>query len=172
MRALGRVLLWLPVVVAPLLAGTAERPYTLWVAALGGLAGLLAAVRTWRRSEGLRVSFFAAALFCALVATLLQCVPLPPGLRAALAPGSDATLRQLLAGLGDPPAALPLSVDPGATANEAVRLAGYLSLLVALGTLRQRRGHSVRLGRVVYGTASTVAALGTLTALGVPLPEL
>lgn len=172
MRALGRALLWLPVVVAPLLAGTAERPYTLWVAALGGLAGLLAAVRTWRRSEGLRVSFFAAALFCALVATLLQCVPLPPGLRAALAPGSDATLRQLLAGLGDPPAALPLSVDPGATANEAVRLAGYLSLLVALGTLRQRRGHSVRLGRVVYGTASAVAALGALAALGVPLPEL
>lgn len=170
--ALGRALLWLPVVVAPLLAGTAERPYTLWVAALGALVGLAAAVRVGRRSEGLHVSFFAAAIFWALVATLLQCVPLPPGLRAALAPGSDATLRQLLVGLGDPTAALPLSVDPAATANEAVRLAGYLSLLLALGTLRQRRGHSVRLGRVVCGTSSLVAALGALAALGVPLPAL
>lgn len=172
MPALGRALLWLPVVVAPLLAGTAERPYTLWVAALGALAGLAAAVRVGRRSEELHVSLFAATLFLALVATLLQCVPLPPGLRAALAPGSDATLRQLLAGLGDPAAALPLSVDPAATANEAVRLAGYLGLLVALGTLRQRRGHSVRLGRVLCGTSSLVAGLGALAALGVPLPAL
>ncbi len=172
MPVLGRVVLGLPVVVAPLLSGTAERPYTLWVAALGALVGLGAAVRVWRRSEALPVSFFAAAIFCALVATLLQCVPLPPGLRAALAPGSDATLRQLLASLGDPAAALPLSVDPAATANEAVRLAGYLSLLLALGTLRQRRGHSVRLGRVLCGTSSLIAALGALAALGVPLPAL
>jgi len=170
--ALGRALLWLPVGVAPFLAGTAERPYTLWVAALCALAGLAAAVRVWRRSERLHVSLFAAALLGALVATLLQCVPLPPGLRAALAPGSDATLRQLLAGLGDPAAALPLSVDPAATANEAVRLAGYLSLLLALGTLRQRRGHSARLGRLLCGISSLIAALGALAALGVPLPAL
>ena len=49
MPVLGRVVLGLPVVVAPLLAGTAERPYTLWVAALGALVGLGAAVRVWRR---------------------------------------------------------------------------------------------------------------------------
>ena len=44
-----------------------------------------------------------------------QTVPLPPGLRAVLSPGSDAALRRILAGLPAPSepqsAWLPLSVD-------------------------------------------------------------
>lgn len=165
--------LWLPVVIAPLLAGTAERPYTLYVAALCALSGLWAAVRAVRRSERLSASFFAVALGVAIAATLLQCVPLPAALRAALAPGSDAVLRQLrTAGSGQAWEALPLSIDPAATAHEAVRLGGYLCLLLALGTLRSRRGFSLGIGWVIAGSSSLVAALGALAALGVPLPAL
>ena len=171
LAALGRVPLWLPVVVAPLMAGTAERPYTLVLAGLCGLAGLWAAARAYGRRERLHGSWFAVALLVAALATLLQCVPLPPGLRALLAPGSEATLRELWTQLGGEPArALPLSVDPSATGNEGVRLLGYLSLLLALGAALRRRGDRRRLGRVIYGSASLVAALGGLTALGVALP--
>ena len=165
--------LWLPVALAPLLAGTAERPYTLYVAALGALMGLWAAVRAWRRSERLPASWFALALMVAIAATLLQCVPLPAALRSVLAPGSDGMLRSLLSGpSGSAVGALPLSVDPAASAHEAVRLGGYLSLLLSLATLRARRGSSLRLGWVIVGSASLVAGLGALAALGVPLPHL
>ncbi len=165
--------LWLPVALAPLLAGTAERPYTLYVAALGALMGLWAAVRAWQRSERLVASWFAAALAAAITATLLQCVPLPAALRSVLAPGSDALLRSLLGSLpGAAVDALPLSVDATASAHEAVRLGGYLSLLLALGTLRARRGSSLRLGWMIVASASLVAGLGALAALGVPLPRL
>ncbi|MFO0574014.1 MAG: tetratricopeptide repeat protein [Polyangia bacterium] len=159
--------LLLPVVVAPLLGGTAERPYTLLVAAC---CGALALWTGWRRPEPrVPVSWFTLLLALATGVTLLQVVPLPPAVRGVLAAGSDPTLRLLLAESG-PAAWLPLSVDPAATWNEAARLLGYLCLLLALAHRLRRRGDSRLLVGAVVLAAGLVALLGLAAGLGVELP--
>lgn len=159
--------LLLPVVVAPLLGGTAERPYTLLVAAYCGAVALWTG---WRRpGPRVPVSFFTLALALATGVTLLQGVPLPPAVRGVLAAGSDPTLRLLLGETG-PAAWLPLSVDPAATWNEAARLLGYLCLLLALEHRLRRRGDSRLLVGAVVLAAGLVAALGLAAGLGAELP--
>lgn len=163
----------------PLLGGTIEPPYTLVAAAVLGLGAACAAGVARRRGERVRLSWFGVLLALALAASLLQLVPLPPGLRAVLSPGSDPVLRHVL-GAPDlaryPQHAYPLSVDPAATSHEAVRLAGALCLLVSLGVWARRRERaqpgsvSVPLGRLVLLAGAAVAGLGALAALGVPLP--
>lgn len=163
---MGRVV-WVAVAaiwLAPLLGGTADRPYTLLLAAAGALACIFASLGAGLR-QPLRLSWYHAWLGLATVATLLQCVPLPPPLRALLAPGSDADLRAIASGLGAGDRWWPLSADVGATLHEAVRLAGYLGLLVALGQCEAR---AVR--TAVLGSAALCAGLGVLAGLGVPLP--
>jgi len=168
--ALAGLVVWL----APLLGGTADRPYTLLVAAACGCACLLTAFATGRDTgRPLRASWFHVWLAASVIVTLLQTVPLPPPLRALLAPGSDPELRQILSGLQPGSAALwwPLSLDPGATLHEAVRLAGYLCLLLALsqGPLEEPTRRS--LAWLVQGAASLCAGLGLLAGLGLPLPS-
>jgi tetratricopeptide (TPR) repeat protein len=159
--------LLLPLVLAPLLGGTAARPYTLLVAASCGVVALWTALR--RPEPRVPVSWFTLALALAVGGTLLQVVPLPPALRSALASGSDPALRLLLAEAG-PMAWLPLSVDPAATWNEAARLLGYLSLLLAFAHRLRRRGDSRLLAGAVVLAAGLVAALGLATGLGAELP--
>ncbi|MDW8281594.1 MAG: hypothetical protein RMK29_07780 [Myxococcales bacterium] len=161
----------LPLVLAPLLGGTAERPYTLLVAALCGGVGLGASALGAIRGRRMGLSWFAALVALALLLTLLQLMPLPPSLRALLAPGSDATLRQIAAELGGYPHRWhPLSLDPAATLNEAVRILGSLCYLLALGLVFSRRGDGRRLTLAVAAAALVPAGCGVLMALGVPLP--
>ena len=168
---MGRVI-WLavaPIWLAPLLGGVADRPYTLLLAAAGALACLAATLR-----QPLRLSWFHLWLGTALLATLLQVVPLPPSLRAAVAAGSDADLRAIVAGLEGAGRWWPLSSDVGATLHEAVRLAGYLGLLAALGAATQpARAGQDGAGAVrgaILGSAALCAGLGVLAGLGVALP--
>lgn len=159
-----------PVVVAPLLGGTAGRPYTLLVAVACGVLAIWGALRRPARGAAplpLRVSWLGLALALAAGLTLLQVVPLPPGLRALLAPGSDPGLRLLL---DEPGRWFPLSVDPAASLGEAARLLGYLCLLLALGQRLRRRGDGRLLGGAVVVGAGLVAACGGLSALGLHLP--
>lgn len=161
----------LPLGLAPLLGGTTGRPYTMAVAALCGVAGLAAALGSREQERPLVASWFAVGLLTAFLLSLLQLVPLPPVLRALLAPGSDLRLRQILAALGAYPARPhALSLDPPATANEAARLLGYLCLLLGLGHSFGRRGEGTKLGRWLCLAPLLVAFLGGLGALGVPLP--
>lgn len=160
-----------PIFLAPLLGGTAARPHTLWVAALCGALGLCAGVLSHLRRRPLPLSLFSAALLLALCLCGLQLVPLPPPLRASLAPGSDGALRLLLDGLGAYPLRpRALSLDVGATANEAARLGSYLCLLLSIGVAFGQRGDGARLSRLVQGAAGLCALCGLLIALGVPLP--
>ena len=168
---MGRVI-WLavaPIWLAPLLGGVADRPYTLLLAAAGALACLAATLR-----QPLRLSWFHLWLGTALLATLLQVVPLPPSLWAAVAAGSDADLRAIVAGLGGAGRWWPLSSDVGATLHEAARLAGYLGLLAALGAATQpARAGQDGAGAVrgaILGSAALCAGLGVLAGLGVALP--
>lgn len=159
-----------PVVVAPLLGGTAGRPYTLIIAACCGVLAIWGALRRPARGAAprpLQVSWLGLALALAAGLTLLQVVPLPPGLRAVLAPGSDPGLRLLL---DEPGRWFPLSADPSASLGEAARLLGYLCLLLALGQRLRRRGDSRLLGGAVVVAAGLVAASGGLSALGLHLP--
>lgn len=149
---------------APLFGGTADRPYTLLCAALcAALCVTSALIATRGAGPSLRGSWFHLFFVVAIVATLLQAVPLPPALRAALAPGSDGDLRQLT---GQTQRYFALSVDVGATLHEAVRLLGYLCLLIALTTLFERGGSRRRLARQIFGGAALVAVLGLAAGLG------
>lgn len=204
-----------PLLLAPLLGGTAARPYTLVIAALSGAAALLAGAAALRpglarkqnrgakessespspsapsgpasgQSPGrssssgrhdtdaaTRVSWFAVALALAILVTIIQTIPLPAPLRALLAPGTDTILRHVLSSLvpaGYPAGGHPISVDSSATANEAVRLGGYLCLLLGLGLSFSHRGDGKRLLRIVYLSAGLVALCGLVAALGLPLP--
>lgn len=170
--ALGLLLL-----LCPLLGGTADRPYTLWMTA--GSAVLCLVSGRLRQSEP-TVSFVALGLLSALLLALLQTVPLPPGLRAVLSPGSDAALRQILAGLPalpQPPLAwLPLSVDVPATLHGALTLAGGLCLLVCLGRVQPGASSPTlagapRLYLWLLLPPLAVCLLGGLAALGLSLPS-
>lgn len=172
LNALGLLLL-----LCPLLGGTADRPYTLWMTA--GSA-LLCLVSGRHRRPQPTVSFVALSLLSALLLALLQTVPLPPGLRALLAPGSDDALRQILAGLPAPPQApsawLPLSVDVPATLHGALTLAGGLCLLLSLsqvqpGTSSPSLAGAPRLYLWLVLPPLAVCLLGGLAALGLPLPS-
>lgn len=145
---------------APLFGGTADRPYTLLCALLCAACALLA---TRAEASRLRGSWFHLFFVVAIVATLLQAVPLPPALRAVLAPGSDGDLRQLSE---QPHHFFALSVDVGATLHEAARLSGYLCLLVALTTLVTSERRHRRLMRQLVGGAALVAVLSLAAGLG------
>jgi hypothetical protein len=149
-------------VVAPLCGGTAERPYTLLVAAASACACLLLLVP--RRGAPQRASWFLPWLLVASAFTLLQAVPLPAAVRAVFAPGSDADLRQILSGLFAGGRAFPLSLDPGATLHEAVRLLGYACLLFVLTNYRER------IAPWICVSAALCAGLGVCAGLGLSLP--
>ncbi len=170
--------LWL----APLLGGAVDRPYALLVVTLCAVA---AAARLRTTAAAPSTSYAGLGLALALGLCFVQLVPLPPSLRAWLAPGSDADLRQILHGLTKPGTWLPLSLDAPSTLNEAACLAGMLCLLLTLPappespsqhdpspdreTRSQDRKNSMALA--VLAAAATVAGLGLLAALGVALPS-
>lgn len=173
------------VVAAPLLGGTADRPYTLAVTAGCALAGLTAAAA---RPASLRLSYAGLALAVAAALCALQIVPLSVRLRSVLAPGSDGDLRLLLADMPPPwgTTLRPLSVDVGATLHDGVCLLGGLCFLLAL-SLRPHAPHSpagaepadatpFRRSAVHFAlwgvaiSAAAVSLLGAGAALGIALP--
>lgn len=174
---LAAAVLWL----APVLGGAADRPYSLLIVGLCGLAAL----RTSQSQDvTVRASLASLGLLWAAGLSLLQIIPLPPTLRALLAPGSDADLRQILSGLDGAPTWLPLSIDASSTLNEAAGLFGMLCLLLAFGSrdpgepaTPDHRPDSPAVAPVwrspgwVVLAATMVSALGVLAAVGVPLPS-
>ena len=137
---------------------------------VAGLCGLLS---MWRglALRTVPVSLYSLWLLLAAGIAAIQCVPLPAALRSMLPLASEPLLRQTLADIGGyPHKPLPLSLDPAETANEAVRLLGYVCALGVFSTLRTRHGDSYRLAGMVVMVGSLVAGLGSLAALGVTLP--
>jgi Flp pilus assembly protein TadD len=115
-------------------------------------------------AEGRRPSFgpWGLALGLASAAALLQVVPLPATLVAALSPERLAVAQRLAYALGDPPPDwLPLGLDPGRVALGAVGLA-----LFFVAWLLGRHGRLGELGRVRLVLAVEVAACAVV-AVGV-----
>lgn len=150
---------------------------------MAAAAALLAGLTAGFFRRGIAVSYAGCGLLLAAVLCLLQTLPLPPGLRALLAPGSDADLRQILQGLPAWPhpqtAWLPLSVDPGSTAGEAVSLSAALCLLVSLGAVGPSEPPGaptdaqkpLRLAGWLVAAPTLTCLLGALAALGLALPS-
>lgn len=145
------------------------------------VAGMLAR-RCLRTATPLRVPALWWLGLLAAGVTLLQCVPLPPGLLALLAPGLSETVAELTAGteLGRWNR---LSIAPGQTALEAARVLALTGLFLASAQLSWRlvaayvslTGTVVAVVGLVQRVAGATAIYGVYTprqAFGDAGPEL
>jgi len=171
-RTVARRLVVAVLVAAPIAIGGAHA-VTLVVLALMALAAALAWVFDLRRSGRRPTVDLVLVLLAGVTAvTALQLVPLPLGILRLLSPAAaeiwtapiDAGRRL---GWGS------LSIDPGATGLELVKLALYAAVYSTLVGMRMR-GDLRRLADVVLGVAVFVAAIGLLrkAAGGGPILEL
>jgi hypothetical protein len=95
------------------------------------------------------------------VYTMLQVVPLPLGVLRWLSPSSASVWQGALVPLKDNVRFATLSVDPAATALEALKGCAYLCVLVAASGWRARR-RSLRPALLVFGSALVVCLVTLL----------
>ena len=139
--------------------------------------GLLWIERDIPTSRGSRLLLLALALLLAM--TILQALPLPPGLTRALAPANAEIWDRALSPLREPgPAWHALSIAPGATRVEVLR--GFFYGCVLLASLRVaslERGEELLVRVVVFAsvlmalTALAHAATGAEKVLGLYRPH-
>jgi tetratricopeptide (TPR) repeat protein len=123
----------------------------------------LAAVTAWWRSEPINVRPAASLLLftgIGLVAyTLLQCVPIPIRMLAAVAPQNADVWARALVPLHDPgPSWAPLTIDPPGSRIELLRGVAYLLTFVAALRIAARR-------EGVAFLSNTIVVTGVLLAL-------
>lgn len=149
-ETLGMALLGVTIVGSALLFG-AQHSAVLVVCSLASAASafLLAPARLPR------VAWLLAALACY---TMLQVVPLPLALVARLSPAAAAVWRGALSPLHETVSWATLSVDPAATALEALKWSAYVCVLVAATGWRSRH-HAVVLALLVAGSALLVCVI-------------
>ncbi len=152
-------------VLVPLALGGAASWVHWPLAALAGLALVLACVGARRQGHSLRVPLLlalplgAGALLC-----LLQLVPLPPGLLAVLSPEAAELRDFVLVPLGLD-GSRPLSMEPPATWRELTKhLAYLLTFVAAVQVCRSGRARRRLLTTLTF-TGAGVASLGLLHAL-------
>jgi tetratricopeptide (TPR) repeat protein len=128
------------------------------------LAG--ATVLAWWRGKAIAMRPAATLLFCAGVSltsyTALQCLPMPAGLLARLAPhNADVWSRALVPLHRDGPRWTPITLDPPATAVEVLKGVAYLlAFVTAVRIARQKEGVRFLSATVVItGLILTAAAL-------------
>lgn len=157
--------LGLTVVGSMLAVGSVHPPWVIAFAAIAIATGTLAIVLGAIRARDLPPP---AAILAALAGyTALQCTPLPVTWTAALSPHAAEVWLRAAAPLGDaPPAWAPLSIEPGATALEALKWLSYAAVFTAAARLASRRGPSLGLGLVFASAvgAALVALLHAATA--------
>ena len=146
--------------------------------ALGGvhhavivLAALVACATTialWlhRRPAGVELTRFAAILLAVTAFTALQLVPLPLGLLRLLAPATAQVLEVSLA--GSLPAFHPISLDPGATLWEAVKIGSCALAFIAAHNHLRRRERRDRLLVALVAGGVLVTFLGFIGAVATP----
>jgi hypothetical protein len=91
--------------------------------------------------------------------TLFQIVPMPAAWVQMLAPASAAVWQGALRPFGAPPPSwMTLSIDPGATALEALKWFAYVCIFIAASGWRARRGNA-GLALVVFGCGALVTVI-------------
>jgi hypothetical protein len=149
------------VVVSVLAIGAVHLPVLLVVAALAFGAAAVALHRHALGQDGLVIPL--PALICAGLAayTLLQIIPLPMRVLEAVAPTAADIWQRCLLPFGEHgPRWASLSLDPGASAVEALKWAVYGAVFVAAATVSSRYGAGW--GLVIVFGAAAAAALTTL----------
>jgi hypothetical protein len=96
--------------------------------------------------------------------TMLQAVPLPLALVERLSPAAGAVWRDALSPLHETPSLATLSVDPAATALEALKWSAYVCVLIAASGWRARR-RAVMPALLVFGSALVVCVITLLHGL-------
>jgi tetratricopeptide (TPR) repeat protein len=126
-----------------------------------------AVVLEWWSAEPMRVRSVATVLLVTGVAlvvyTAVQCIPLPAGWLAAVAPYNAGVWSRALAPLGEPgPRYAPITLDPAGTRVELLKGVAYL-LAFAAGLRVARRREGVEfLSAVVIATGVTLALAALL----------
>lgn len=142
--------------------GSVHTPALLVSATLAAFAASAALVLHRSNSPSSPVlSLPIALLFALALITLLQAVPLPLSWLHRIAPlNADIWSRALLPLGLDPPARASISLDPGQSTVEALKLAAYAAVFYASSTLGARKGAAS--GLLIVFIASTLASLATL----------
>jgi O-Antigen ligase len=143
--------------------GATRWPATIAVAAVGALALAAALLEGPARLPPLAMPLLALAAL-----EVVQLVPLPPGLRAALSPDSDAVLRAALRGLEAEGHWRPITWDVPATLHDLARLLGLAALATALGRLERDDRH--RLRDLLIWALVALLALAAAAKVGIKLP--
>lgn len=153
---------------APLCLGGVHRPTIIAASTLSCLT--LLAVWLYRRStkRGLRIPLFGGVLVGLTLFTALQLLPLPLGLLALLAPATRELLEVSVAGAGLTLGWHPISLDPGATLLEALKVGSCALAFIVAHNLFYRAERRDRLLLALVCTGVTITLLGFIGAAAAP----
>lgn len=153
---------------APLALGGVHRPTII----AAGLLSCLTLLAVWlhRRpsKRGLRIPLFGGVLVGLTIFTALQLLPLPLGLLALLAPATRELLDVSVAGAGLTLGWHPISVDPGATLLEALKVGSCALAFIVAHNLFYRPQRRDRLLLALVCTGVTITLLGFIGAAAAP----
>lgn len=148
----------LTVVGSALALGAVHAPVLLAALVLSWVAAALAVRQSLARRDEVLVPVWTLTLLALALFTALQAVPLPASLVAALSPSAADTWSRALLPFGEPgPRWVSLSLEPGATWGECVRLSTYGAVALAASSLSR--------GRTASRALLVVVASGLLVAL-------
>jgi tetratricopeptide (TPR) repeat protein len=119
----------------------------------------LALIDRARRGRSIAVPVAAQGLAVAVLATLVQLVPLPAPVLAQIAPATDDLLQTVL---GADYGVHPLSLDPPSTLAELAKLAAYLAFFLVAVMAARRTGARQRIVLGVTALATVVAMLALI----------
>jgi tetratricopeptide (TPR) repeat protein len=141
--------------------GTVHLPVLAVVAAISFAAAVIALRRQAEARGGILVPLPAIVLAALAAYTLLQAIPLPMKVLAAIAPSNADVWQRCLLPFGEsgPPWA-PISLDPGATLVEVLKWSTYAAVFVVASAVGGKHGAG-RGVAIVFG-AALAAALVTL----------
>jgi tetratricopeptide (TPR) repeat protein len=160
--------LLLLVVGAPLAIGAVHRP-VIALAGLGAATALAMAFRYRRLCDRpFRVGAFGTLLLLLTAYTALQTVPLPLELLRLLAPATFEVLESSFTELGGAPAWHPVSLEPGNTAWEVVKIGTAAAVFLLASNLMTRSAHRTRLLFALTGTGVLVVLLGFIGTVAAP----
>ena len=152
--------------------GGVHRPVQLAACALSLFCLILVWMHRRPHGRGLRLPLFGGALLVLCAVTLLQMIPLPLGLLKLIAPATVEVLEISLAKVGGVPSTHPISLDPGSTQWEALKLACYAVAFIAGHNFYYRRARRRRRVVALVGgglVVMFVGPVGAVVAPGIPL---
>ena len=153
---LARYLLILVVLGSVLAVGTV---HSATLAIFGSLACIAGALAIWRGELPGVVPPPAAIALGLAVFTAFQAVPLPISVATWLSPESADIWRAAFGAIGESPAFVSVSLDPGASWREAAKWLSYGALFFAAASVGARKGAAYGIA-VVFVAATIVSVLG------------